>query len=87
MDPPNPLYRDDAFDSLETIGYPDAAKSRAIAFDPLAENWLNAPMDFTSDALAAELRRSLLADAGLGEPDLIPNPMPALKQVEMFNVA
>jgi hypothetical protein len=87
IDPPNPLYRDDAFDSLETIGYPDAAKTRAIAFDPLAENWLNAPMDFTSDALAAELRLALLADAGLGEPDLVPNPMPALKQVEMFNVA
>jgi len=87
IDPPNPLYRDDAFDSLETIGYPDAARTRAIAFDPLAENWLNAPMDFTSDALASELHRALLADAGLGESDLIPNPMPALKQVEMFNVA
>jgi len=87
IDPQNPLYRDDAFNSLETIGYPNAAKARAITFDPLAENWLNAPMDFTSDALAGELRRALLADAGLGESDLIPNPMPALKQVEMFNVA
>lgn len=87
LDPQNPLYRDDAFDSLETIGYPNAAKSRAIVFDPLAENWLNAPMDFTSDALAAELRAALLADAGLAESDLIPNPMPALKQVEMFTVA
>ncbi len=87
IDPQNPLYRDDAFDSLETIGYPNAAKARAITFDPLAENWLNAPMDFTSDALAGDLRRALLADAGIAESDLIPNPMPALKQVEMFTVA
>ena len=87
IDPQNPLYRDDTFNGLETIGHLQEARARAIAFDPLAENWLNAPMDFTSDALATELRRALLADAGLGESDLIPNPMPALKQVEMFTVA
>jgi hypothetical protein len=29
----------------------------------------------------------LLAEAGIAEQDLVPNPMPALKQVEMFNVA
>jgi len=87
IDPGNPLYRDGAFDGLETIGHAEAARTRAVAFDPLAENWLNAPMDFTSDALAAELRAALLADAGLSESDLVPNPMPALKQVEMFTVA
>jgi len=87
LDPANPLFRDEAFSSLETIGYPQAAKTAEIAFDPLAENWLNAPMDFTSDALAAELRRGVLADAGVAEADLIPDPMPALKNVEMFTVA
>ena len=87
MDPANPLFRDEAFSSLETIGYPQAAKTAEVAFDPLAENWLNAPMDFTSDALAAELRRGVLADAGVSEADLIPDPMPALKNVEMFTVA
>jgi pilus assembly protein FimV len=87
IDAGNPLYADEAFNSLETIGYPNAAKTQAITFDPLAENWLNAPMDFTSDALTAELRRSLLAQAGLSEADLIPNPLPALKQVEVFHVA
>jgi hypothetical protein len=87
IDPENPLYRDDAFRSLETISYPAAKKSAEITFDPLAENWLNAPMDFTTDALAADLRAGLLADAGFRDRDLIPNPMPALKKVEMFNVA
>ena len=44
-------------------------------------------MDFTTDALAAGLRAGLLADAGLAEADLVADPMPALKNVEMFNVA
>ncbi len=87
LDPQNPLYLDDAFNSLETIGYPSAAKRQEIVFDPLAENWLNAPMDFTSDALAADLRAGLLADANVRDQDLIPNPMPALKSIEMFTVA
>ena len=66
-----------------------AATRRAmpVTFDPLAENWLNAPMDFTTDALAASLRAGLLADAGMPETDLVADPMPALKNVEMFNVA
>ena len=55
--------------------------------NPLAENWLNAPMDFTTDALAASLRAGLLADAKLQDTDLVADPMPALKNVEMFNVA
>ena len=58
-----------------------------VTFDPLAENWLNAPMDFTTDALAASLRAGLLADAGVADADLAADPMPALKNVEMFTVA
>lgn len=87
IDPQNPLYREAAFNSLETIGYPAAKAAPAVAFDPLAENWLNAPMDFTTDALAATLRAGILADAGLRDTDLVADPMPALKNVEMFNVA
>jgi pilus assembly protein FimV len=86
FDPQNPLYRDESFNSLETIGHP-APKRGPVTFDPLAENWLNAPMDFTTDALTSGLRTALLADAGLQESDLLPDPMPALKNVEMFNVA
>ncbi len=33
-----------------------------MRFDPIAENWLNAPMDFTSDALMSDLRQALLDD-------------------------
>ena len=44
-------------------------------------------MDFTTDALAASLRAGLLADAGVHDSDLVADPMPALKNVEMFNVA
>jgi hypothetical protein len=86
LDPQNPLYRDEAFNSLETIGHPPPQRV-PVTFDPLAENWLNAPMDFTTDALSSGLRAALLADAGLQDADLLPDPMPALKNVEMFNVA
>jgi hypothetical protein len=87
LDPGNPLYEDAALKSLESIGYPSAKKTPTVTFDPVAENWLNVPMDFTSDALAAELRGGLLSGAGITESDLIPNPMPALKSVEVFKVA
>jgi phage tail protein X len=87
LDPANPLYHDMALDSLESVGRPSEGKARVVTFDPLAENWLNTPMDFTSDAVAANLRSALLADAGLSESDLVPNPIPALKSAEMFTVA
>ena len=87
IDPQNPLYREAPFESLETIGYPASKPGEPVTFDPLAENWLNAPMDFTADALAANLRAGLLADAGVTNADLLADPMPALKNVEMFNVA
>lgn len=87
LDPQNPLYHDAPQAHLETIGPLQAARAIPVTFDPLSENWLNAPMDFTSDALAATLRSALLADAGMQEADLAPDPMPALKNVEMFNVA
>ena len=44
-------------------------------------------MDFENDVLANELRNKLMARAGLGENDLVPNPMPALRNIEMFTVA
>jgi hypothetical protein len=51
LDPANPLF---------------AAGGRATLagenFDPIAENWLNAPMDMTSDALAGDLRLALFAE-------------------------
>jgi len=88
LDPQNPLYHDAPQAHLETIGPLQAARAAAaVTFDPLSENWLNAPMDFTNAALAATLRSALLADAGIQEADLAQDPMPALKNVEMFNVA
>lgn len=88
IDPSNALYQEESFNDIETIGMPSTArKMQALVFDPLAENWLNAPMDFSSEVLATELRRKLLGEAGISEADLIPNPMPALKNVEMFTVA
>lgn len=87
LDPQNPLYHDAPQAHLETIGPLQAARAVPVTFDPLSENWLNAPMDFTSAALAATLRSLLLADAGMQEADLVQDPMPALKNVEMFNVA
>ena len=59
----------------------------AQTFDPQAENWLNAPMDFDNEVLANELRNALMVQASLTEQDLVPNPMPALRNIEMFNVA
>ena len=38
-------------------------------FDPIAENWLNAPMDFTSDALMSDLRMALLDDNAVDRTD------------------
>lgn len=89
IDPGNPLYKEASINTLETIG-PSEARRRAAAsatFDPIAENWLNAPMDFQNEVLANELRKALMADASLTEQDLIPNPMPALRSIEMFTVA
>ena len=50
------------------------------------ENWLEAPMDFENEVLATELRRALMTRAAVEERDLVPNPMPALRSVEMFSV-
>jgi hypothetical protein len=44
-------------------------------------------MDFENEVLANELRRKLMSDAALTEQDLVANPMPALRSVEMFTVA
>ncbi len=40
-----------------------------MRFDPIAENWLNAPVDFTSDALMSDLRQALLDDYHVSRTD------------------
>ena len=86
IDPGNALYRDLAV-GIETIKFEVGKPPPAVSFDPVAENWLNAPMDFENEVLVIELRRALMVQAGLTEEDLAPNPMPALRSVEMFTVA
>jgi Tfp pilus assembly protein FimV len=86
IDPANPLYQQAPMKSLETIGPREARLIAASNVDPLAENWLEAPMDFENEVLATELRRSLMGRAGVDDRDLVPNPMPALRSVEMFSV-
>lgn len=61
LDPANPLYAP----ALGRLGLPDDRE-----FDAVAENWLNAPMDFTSDVLQSELRRSLFEDHGVHTDEL-----------------
>jgi hypothetical protein len=88
IDPGNALYQDAPLNTLETIGPREARRLAAAAsFDPVAENWLNAPMDFENEVLANELRMVLMQHASLAEQDLVANPMPALRKLEMFNVA
>jgi hypothetical protein len=82
IDPSNPLYQEAPLKSLETIGPREARRMAAV--DPVAENWLEAPMDFENEVLATELRRSLMTRAAVEDRDLVPNPMPALRSVEMF---
>jgi phage tail protein X len=86
IDPGNALYRDLAV-GIETIKFEVGKPLPTTSFDPVAENWLNAPMDFENEVLVVELRRALMVQAGLQDDDLIPNPMPALRSVEMFTVA
>ena len=89
IDPGNPLYREDVVGSLETIGPREARRlaANAAPVDPIAENWLDAPMDFENEVLANELRNALMGEARLTDADLVPNPMPALRNLEMFTVA
>ncbi|HLX21806.1 MAG TPA: hypothetical protein VKR38_00560 [Usitatibacter sp.] len=88
IDPGNELYREPPINNFETIGPAQAKKLAAASnVDPVTENWLGAPMDFENEVLANELRRTLMNDAKIDEQDLVPNPMPALRNIEMFNVA
>ncbi len=59
LDPGNPLFAASGSPLL-------AGETR---FDPIAENWLDAPMDFTSDALMSDLRLALLDDHGVSRAD------------------
>jgi hypothetical protein len=88
IDGGNALYQEPIVDKSQTIG-PAQAKRLAAesSFDPIAENWLGAPMDFENEVLANELRKAVMAEAGITDSDLLPNPMPALRNVEMFTVA
>jgi hypothetical protein len=86
VDPGNPLYRDLAV-GIETIKFEAGVPPAPVTFDPIAENWLNAPMDFANELLMADLRRALMDEAKVSDADLAPNPMPALRRVEMFTVA
>jgi hypothetical protein len=73
----------------DTIG-PTQARRMAgeSTFDPVAENWLGAPMDFENEVLANDLRKAVMAQAGIMEGGpRSPIPMPALRNVEMFTVA
>jgi len=47
-----------------------ASVAASANFDPIAENWLNAPMDFENEVLANELRMKLMTEAALTEQDL-----------------
>lgn len=69
LDPGQPLYAA----ALGRLGVGTDAE-----FDPVAENWLNVPMDFTSDALMVELRNSILAEHQVGTEDLRRTPLEAL---------
>jgi hypothetical protein len=71
LDPGNPLYED---------------TEPALDFDPARENWLHA-VHGGDAALAAELRGGLMAGAAVAEQDLVPDPTPALRKSESFNVA
>jgi hypothetical protein len=89
IDPGNTLYQEDVINTFETIGPSEARRLAAVGamVDPIAENWLGAPMDFENEVYANELRKTLMAEARINEQDLVPNPMPALRNVEMFTVA
>ena len=88
IDPGNELYAQAPANTFETIGPSEARRLAAeAAIDPVTENWLGMPMDFQNEVLANELRKMLMSGAGLNEQDLVPNPMPALRNIEMFSVA
>lgn len=86
IDPANPLYSET--DGGETDTPKQARRiAPAATFDPVAENWLDAPMDFEHEVLANELRQAAMAQASLNEQDLAANPLPALRNIEMFRPA
>jgi Tfp pilus assembly protein FimV len=72
LDNANPLYHE------KIQGFSSDA---TVAYDPLQENWLNAPMDYTPDVLALELRHGLLRANGLTDADLVPDPLPVVKEL------
>lgn len=83
IDPDNPLYQDESA--------PDAVESLGLAIDaqpdPAEEDWLGAGANAEQEALGQSMRTSVMAAAAVREEDLAPNPIPALRKVEVFNVA
>jgi outer membrane biosynthesis protein TonB len=86
FDADNSMYQDASM-GIDTIRFDAGKPPVAQTYDPVAENWLKAPMDFQNEVFATELRRALMGEAGITEESLAPNPMPALRSVEMFTVA
>ena len=56
------------------------------AAGPANDDWLGTSRP-ANEALATELRQALLARANLGEHDLAPDPLPALRDADTFTVA
>ena len=72
LDPANPLY---------------AGEEVIAALDGGPDGWLRGPGDAAQNALAGELRSRLMAGASIGDADLAPDPVPALRKAEVFSVA
>ena len=84
--PANPLYQEPPRRRSRPSARRRRARLAAAHADPIAENWLEAPMDFENEVLATELRRSLMTRRRVERARPRPNPMPALRSVEMFSV-
>ncbi len=83
IDPDNALYREETTnEGVESLDF-----ASDLPPDPATEDWLHAGASDEQEALGQRLRASVMAGAGVREEDLQPNPIPALRAVEIFNVA
>lgn len=81
MDAANPLFVETSGFNAGEGGMSSRGAAPSANFDPLTENWLHAPADFTPDVLALELRQILLAQHMLDESKLVADPLPVVKQL------
>jgi hypothetical protein len=84
VDPGNALYRDMSV-GIETIKF-EAGNPPAVVYDPIARTgstprWISRTSCWRSSCAGAD------GPGALTDEDLVPNPMPALRSVEMFTVA